>query len=127
METIRNDPSCKTAYGQSLFEILYHNQNKPKEMRSKFCKETVLNVPVVIYTRKNFFLVHALNSKIDLLKSAGLIELWRHENIDERFLDQNEFKQPSGLTVDNLKGFFFIFLCGCCLSVVIFINEIQHR
>lgn len=126
MEKIRTESSMKGAFVLSYMEILFTNQKRSKDLRYKICKENILNVPVVILTRKNFFLVHAMNEKIELMKSAGLVEFWRFKDIDTRFFNLKDPVFPKCLTLSQLKGFFFILICGCFASFTVFILELSR-
>lgn len=109
----------------SIIPVLYLNQNFSESSRFKICKDVLFTSPVVIYTRKNFFLLDALNEKIELLKSAGLIHFWQLQDVDEKFLNVIESEYLEALTVEHLMGSFYILFMGCLASFTVFIYEIM--
>lgn len=42
----------------------------------KILEENVVVSPIVLFFRKNHFLIEAVNEKLGLFKSAGLIDFW---------------------------------------------------
>lgn len=123
MEKVRTDPTFKAAYGVSLLELLYINQLRPKDSRYMICKQVLLTVPVVIYTRKDLYLIDALDEKIARMKAAGLIEFWQFQDVDKDFINYKEKTHPIVLTVSRLIGCFQILLIGCTISCVVFLIE----
>lgn len=123
MEKVRTDSSFKAAYGISLLELLYINQLKTKDSRYKICKQILLTAPVVIYTKKDFFLLDALDNKIEKMKSAGLIELWLFRDVDKDFLNYKEKNPPMVLNISRLLGCFEILILGLTISCVVFVFE----
>lgn len=124
---VREDPSFKGAVSRALSSTIYINQKSPKELRQKICKETILTIPAVIYTRKNFYLLDALNEKIEILKAAGLVNFWQHQNIDGRILSEKESNQPKYLTLQQLLGSFEIIIFGYVISFSAFLFELVGK
>lgn len=124
LEKIQTDPDFKGVCVRSLTRILYVNQMRPLNKRFKICKEIFLTVPVVIYTRKNFYLLDEINSKISLLSSSGLNEYWLYQDVDKEFLNYREAKTRQSLTLENLSGSFHIVLIGSVISFVVFLTEL---
>lgn len=85
-----------------------------------------MTLPVVIYTRKGFFLLEQLNEKIRQLKAAGLIDYWHFEIFDERYLNIKESEQPRPIRTEHLSGGFAIFACGCFVAFIAFACEILY-
>lgn len=125
LEKIQSDPFFKGAYGQSLLYILHLNQLTPTNLRYKICKDVFLTIPVVIYAKKNFYLLDALNEKIDLMKAAGLIEFWSYQDVDKGFLNIKDSRQPKVLTTRHFIGCFHILVFGYIASFLIFVLEIS--
>lgn len=84
----------------------------------------MLTVPVVIYTRKNFYLIDALNDLIESIKAAGLFDFWTFEEVDNDFLKQKDTSVPKVLTTFHLIGCFHVLLTGCLVSLLIFLCEL---
>lgn len=121
---IRNKPSFKGVYSQSILRALYFNLISPKESRFLFCKEFLLTIPVVVYTRKNFYLLDAINRKIQMVVSAGLVRYWDFENVDRNYLNSHDINHPRTMTVTQLFGCFQILIIGCALSFLVFYFEL---
>lgn len=117
------DPSYKAAYGVSLLELLYLNQLKNTDSRYKICKQVLLTIPVVIYTKKDFFLKEALDDKIEKMKSAGLVEFWLFSDVDKDFLNFKGKTPPVILTISRLMGCFQILLIGLSIGCIMFLFE----
>lgn len=120
-EKVRTDPSFKGAIIQPLLKILYKNRALDKRSRYIICKEIFKMLPVVIYSTKNFFLLDAINEKIEVLKAAGLIEFWHFQGVDRRNLKTSE--GPKVLTFNHLLGSFEVLCFGYALSFSVFIFE----
>lgn len=123
MEKIRNEPTFKGAFGRSLFKTLYDHQISPNNTRNKILKETFLTVPIVIYTKKEFYLLDELNKKIELLKSSGLIDYWHNQEVNKGALTEHNLGGPRILRIGELLGCFQILLSGCLIGLVIFVLE----
>lgn len=119
LKKIQTDESVKAAFGQSLTDTMYSNHVNPKDSINNVCRDTLSTIPVVIYTKKNFFLLDALNEKIMILKASGLIKYWRYPES----LAINELKGPKVLMLSQLLGCFYILLIGVFISFVAFIGE----
>lgn len=119
---IREDPSFKGCISKSLpyATFLYNMKN---ETKLNILKENFMTVPVVIYTRKNFYLLGALNEKIEEIKSSGLLEYWHYKG-DHQSKSLNAKKVPKVLTIKRLVGCFEILVWGLLLSFLSFSVEI---
>lgn len=125
---VKNDPTFKGAFARSLRMVLYENKISPKSSQKKICKEVFMILPVVIYTRKNFFLLHSLNRKLEFLKQAGLIDHWQIRYANEEALNYKEQRYPRVLELHHLQGCFHVLLFGCFVSFIFFMLEIiVHR
>lgn len=103
--------------------MVYFNRIYP-DKQTILMKKSLAVIPIVIYTRKNFFLLDALNEKIDIFKTAGLIEYWFFKNYNFVNVTAKRIEGPKKLTVDKLAGCFQILSFGCTISFVIFIIEV---
>lgn len=121
---IQTDPNFKGAYPQTLLRTLYDNQLGSEVSRLSFCKEAFTSIPIVIYTRRDFFLRNAMNTKIEMVKAAGLVEFWHFKDIDKRMLNFKPVNYPKVLTMSQLKGCFYILLFGYLISGNIFLLEL---
>lgn len=123
-EKIHNDPSFKVAFAEEYTISVYDNQMSPKDQRNKICKEIFLTIPIVVYTRRDFFLLSAMNKKIEDFKTAGLINFWISEDLNMEIMKKIDPTYPRVLTLAQLIGGFQLLLFGCLISFVVFIVEI---
>lgn len=123
MDRIQSDSSFKGALAQSFIKVLYHNSMRNRSERLVICREVVSAAPIVIYTRKNYFLLEAINAQIEKLKSSGLINYWRRKFLNKNFMTRRTHSGPRILTVDNLSGALEIWLLGCIVGSAVFVIE----
>jgi hypothetical protein len=90
----------------------------------KILKERFVTFPVVIYTRKNFYLNAEIDKNIGILQTAGLIEYWHSLMVDKRFIDIKSEDGPKQLRMSHLKSSFGILIIGLFLAFVAFVFEI---
>lgn len=124
LKKIQTDPTFKGVFGLPLTLTIYHNQKNPKDLQLKISKDTFMTVPIVILARNNFYLLNAMNKKIEDLKAGGLIDFWYFQNIDKGFLNMKDSKSPKVLRLDQLFGFFQILFCGSVVSFIVFVLEL---
>jgi hypothetical protein len=125
---IRDNPSFKGAYGLTMTQIRYFNKVKTPSFPVKVCKNIIITTPIVVYTTKEFYLLDSLNEKIDLFKSAGLIDFWLYRYISKENFEDNTTQHQRVLKLNQLVAAFYIWLSGCILSVTTFVIElIIHR
>lgn len=86
------------------------------------CRERLLNIPIVIYTKKNFFLLHEINEKLRAMKTAGLIEYW-HSQQFSKDLSKHATKRPKVLKMTHLYGSFQVWASGCVMGIMVFTCE----
>lgn len=113
----------KGATGRSYEKTLYSNKVNPKDQQIRMCKEAFFMNPIVIYTRKNFFLLSALNEKISVFLSAGLIDFWHFREFDYHDTTMEEIHYPQKLTIENLEGSFLMLGLGFGISFFVFVIE----
>lgn len=119
------DSSFKGAILRSLTGILYNNQVNYNNKEKLFiaCKENFMSIQVVMYTKKNFYLLSAINRKIAMFQSAGLIEFWHSQTFIKRYHNGQISKTPAVLTMSQLSGSFFLLLGGLMFAFVVFTFE----
>lgn len=123
---IRNDSSFNGAYGLTMSHILYFNQKSSRNSHVKVCKDIVMITPIVIYAQKDFYLVDAINDKIETFKAAGLIDFWRYQDLEKRIIIDDDKKYPKVLTLNQLMGSFEILLLGFVGSSFVFCFELLN-
>lgn len=110
-----------------LNEILLINQNNEYNYTFKFCKERVMGISIVMYFRKNFFLIPEANKVIRNLVSGGIIEFWHYRYIDEKYVNEERSpNEPQVMTVDQLVGCFQLWACGCFIAIFSFVAELIY-
>lgn len=114
------------AYGNGAFGLEqsvgeYFNENRTIDELLKFSKDTFMMIPVVIYTKKNFYLLDALNVKLELFSSAGFFGFWQYKNLKSS--TRLDDKSPKVLSLENLLGSFQILSFGLFLSFLVFMIE----
>lgn len=117
-------PSLKSAFGESLTTALYENQITNQSSRRKICKNSLLMLPEVIYTVKDFYLLDEFNYKIERLKNAGLIDFWYYQFIDKSASGIKVEKHPEKLKLQHFQSCFHILLIGSFINFVIFVLEL---
>lgn len=80
-------------------------------------------MPVVIYTRKDFYLVEAVNEKIEFIISAGLVDFWQLQDVNDQLLKVKDIKYPEPLTTNHLMASFHILLSGYITSLFVLALE----
>lgn len=124
---MQSSPTVNAAVVRSLTSIKYHNQVADSSNRLNFCKETLLTVPVVIYTRKNFFLIDAMNEQFENFKAAGLLTKWFKEDIYHDVTDEIVADVPKVFSLHDLLGCFQVWVFGMTASFVIFVVEMFYK
>lgn len=127
LNRIQTDSAFKGSYGQSVPRTSFLNQNLSEEMRFDVCPEYFLTIPLVIYTKKNFYLLDALSEKIEILKASGLIDFWQAQDVNREILNYKKPVFPKALELKIFLGCFEILLFGGFASLVLFILEHLSR
>lgn len=126
--TIRNkigsDANFKGVYCRSLIYTLYQIKMLPiDELNFSICKESLYTIPVVIYTKKNFYLLKQFNDVLGLLIQAGLIDFWRVRNFDVNGLNRKEHSRPKVIIIGQIEGCLKILITGYFIAGVVFVTE----
>lgn len=124
-----HDSSFKGVWLRSLTAFLYANQQSyfANEKIYTICKEQFISFPVVVFAKKNFYLIEAINKKISIFQAAGLIKYWHHQAIDKRFQKSRGLKVPTMITVSHVSGCFVLLFGGLLISCIVFISEVFVR
>lgn len=116
------DPNFKGAFLSGLNEVLIDDKNK--KVTSSICKERVMVMSIVMYYRKNYFLVPAVNKVIGHLKSSGLIDHIHYKYIEKRLMKKVTQKVPKEINLSQMLGCFQLLIGGCFISFFCLILEI---
>jgi hypothetical protein len=123
MNEIQTNPDFKGVYLRSYIKVLFLNQNNNRRTIN-ICQNELMNIPIVIYTVKNFYLLDEINEQLSHLKSSGLLWYWRLKTIRKNTFKVDFKRNRKILSYENLKGCFRILLVGYGLSFVIFVFEL---
>lgn len=120
---IVQDPTFKGAFGtSSIFAFFSGTKNK----NIKICKESLMSLPQVFYTTRNFFLLDSMNAKVENFKSAGLVGFWLSKYLQkpEKVFDTSE---PKKFNLSHFEGIFQILLIGLFVSLLVFSVELVYE
>lgn len=84
-----------------------------------------MSIPIVMYTRKNFFLIEELNEKLEAFKAAGLIVKWYKDDLNQTALNEKESIAPRIISTHDVLGSFQILSFGLVGSFIVFLTEIS--
>lgn len=108
-----------------MSNALYSNQINFKEFTYKTCKETLMTNHIIIYFRKNFYLVDEINERINSFKDFGITNFMKGRYADEKFRKVDGGSDgPSELTVEHFIGMFELWAFGLIVAFVLFVGEI---
>lgn len=123
---IAYDPSFKGCLSKSLTYATFIDNNLKNGTKLNILDENHMTLQIVIYTRKNFYLLGALNEKIEEIKSSGLLQYWHYKR--KAILEPaNVEKLPKVLTLEKLSGCFEIWAFGLCIGFLSFVIESLPR
>lgn len=118
------NPSFKGGVILPLLEVIFLNQQNYKNYTFNVLKEFLLDVQIVNYFPKNFYLVEPLNEKIGILKAAGLVKLWMERYIDKSYIKiKQEKTSPRIMNFQQLLGVFQILSIGVMFAIFVFVCE----
>ncbi|KAG5684263.1 hypothetical protein PVAND_013499, partial [Polypedilum vanderplanki] len=88
--------------------------------------EPLSYIPIVMYFKKNSYLIKPFSDKIQIMLSAGLIDYWI--KIEKNCKDIKPQKEAKPMSLEQLSASFYICICGLLLATVCFICElINHK
>jgi hypothetical protein len=121
-----HDPLFKGAFLRSLTAVFYFNEENFRKGEKLFtiCKEFYKSYPVVLFARKNFFLMETINEKILRLQAAGLIDFWHSNSFDKRIWRAQKVSERQALKLSHLSGCFILWAIGIVSASATFIFEL---
>lgn len=118
------DPTFKGAVDRSSDAILRFNKNNRRNQTLKVLETPLLVSPIVIYLRKNSYLTEALNEKLNLLNSNGIIGYWINNYLESKYLNVKEEAQgPQAMKISVLSGVYIALAIGLTMSCFAFLVE----
>jgi hypothetical protein len=127
MNKVQTDSSFKATFSDSVTTISYKDQKKDKDVRHTICKDVLLTLPKVIYTIKDFYLLDEFNDKIELLKSAGLIDFWFFQLVDKQASTEKVKQHSKSLNLQHFEGCFGILFCGNFVGFIALVFEVSMK
>lgn len=118
------DSSFKGGIIQPLLEVIFLNQQNYKNYTFNVLKEYLIDVQIVYYFPKNYYLVEPLNEKIGICKAAGLVKFWMERYIDKSYIKIKQQKTSARiLSLHQLLGGFQVLAIGLLVAILAFIVE----
>ena len=118
------DPSIKYALIATTPFVHYKNQLNDRNATLTTCKEQLLTVPIVLYYRKNHYLVKEVNQKMSMINSAGLSDYWTKIYLEKTLKSDHKSKRElQKLNLQQLYGSFQIWIGGCIIGLLTFVGE----
>lgn len=109
----------------SMTDVIHSNMEHKHSFFHRVCKESIYTVNVVMYFPKNFYLVEALNQKLNLFLSNGIVKHLIEKYVDMRYWNvKRANKGPQQLKLQHLQGTFNLWMILCCLSMLVLVMEI---
>lgn len=121
------DPHSKCAVFDYLMRLSYKNKQNYKNFKYTTLNEYWFMNNIVIYTKKNFYLLKEINKIISTLKSNGLINHWVAE---QTVLDMKVSRSsgPNSLNLTQLQGIFEVWIYGIIVSITcLLLENIFHK
>lgn len=115
--------SQKVAYMASSLDVDAVNQKHYRNFAHKKCRQPMRTDSLVIYFQKNFFLVDAINEKLGVFLSSGIVENFIKKLNNKKIFDNKSKSGPRKLSLSHLFGVFGIFSIGCAASNFAFLAE----
>jgi hypothetical protein len=122
MNKIRTDPNFKASYSATLTNVLYEELQNSLNPHYVVCQEPFRMRSIVIYSRRDFYLLEKINLKIEDFKSGGLIKFWNDQQY-YKLKSITEQNQLESLNLEHFHGTFGIFCCGMIGSFGVFLIE----
>lgn len=118
------DPSLKIALIATTPFVHHINQHTDQNTTLTTCKQQLLTIPIVLYFRKNHYLVKEVNEKISMINAAGLSEYWTKIHLEKTLRNGLKNKRElRKLNLHHLFGSIQIWIGGCIIGLVTFVVE----
>jgi hypothetical protein len=121
IKRLTTDSSLKVTVARSSITAHYLNK-KSRSAKNAISREVFMTIPIVIYSRQDFYLLNSINEEIEKLKSSGLIDFWTYASI-KRDQSPTISSLPQALQVKHFKGIFYIVALGWTVSFVAAVCE----
>jgi hypothetical protein len=119
------DPNFKGVVFQYITNALYSNQQNFKRFTYKICPEPLMTNHLIIYFRKNFYLVDEISERILRLRSTGIFNFFISKYAEAKFMKvDSDNTGPSQLTVYHFIGIIQLWIFGLGVSSVLFLVEV---
>lgn len=119
------DPSFKGCTAVRLDDVLNFNKLNRRNSTLKMLEKPLIVSPTVIYLKKNSYLTEALNDKLNLLMSNGIIDHWIGTFLGLQYQKINGEKVgPKAMSLKSLNGVFKVSMIGWAIAFVTFLLEL---
>jgi len=115
----------KIAYLSAMTDVIAINQRTFKSFIHIVCHQHLLTVNIVLYYPKNFYLKSAIDEKISIFITSGLVNHWIGKFVDMKFFEYKSKDKagPTKLYIRNLSGALSLWIVGCAASLIAFALE----
>lgn len=108
----------------SSISVVGSNEKNHKKFMHKIAEGSLMSEQSVFYFPKNYFLLEAINEKLDIFISAGIVNHLINNFVHERFLKIPKVANSrKPLNFSHLKIAFYLLLLGCSISFICFMIE----
>lgn len=124
------DPSFRGIYTVSEIKAGYYNklQRHDTESYVSISKQRLMMVPIVFHLRKHSCLTAPINNRLEKLVNSGLMEHWVDEYRDAKYSTVRKIRTPQTLTMDQIKGIFYICAALHATALIVFVVEfLAHK
>ncbi|CRK87649.1 CLUMA_CG001445, isoform A [Clunio marinus] len=122
------EPLSNLAVVATIDEVYYHNKFSTDTPPHIFLKEYLFTAPIAMYFTKESYIVEIFDDKINLIKTAGLLDFWSSYLMDSDYLyvDLDKDHEPEQMNFQQLSGAFEIWAFCCSFSFLVFLCEHFH-
>lgn len=122
------DTLSRVAYVRSQVDVILANKMNKGLFVHRALKENIWNAKFVMYFPKNFYLTEAINKKISLYLSSGILAHFIDRYIDLRYFNMKEESNgPTKICLAHMKGAFILWIILIGFSSFVFILELFVR
>lgn len=111
-----------------MTNVIYANMKHRHSFSHIVCKQNIKMLNVVMYFPKNFYLLEAINGKLNGLISSGILSHIIEKYVDMRYWNyKKQATKQQALNFEHLRGSFQIWVHLVFLAVVVFVCELLRK
>lgn len=107
--------------------LKYYIQIYRKRRIFTILPEDVMVFKICIYLAKHSYLVDQLDEVLVWIQGSGLIERWKHLQLDVDYFRRSLVEEDELLNLPELQVAFAIVILGLALATLVFMGELLHR